>query len=161
MKKIFILGTVGSGKSTLANQLSEKLRINHYDLDDVFWENKFNKKRSEQEREKEFNKIINKDSWIIEGVYTAWIEEGIKKSDLVILLKVPLSTLASRITKRSIKNKGESFKGYAGMLKAARNYYKKTHKRGYFKHKELVGKHNINFIMLRKGKEIKEFIEEI
>lgn len=36
--KIFILGTSGSGKTTLAENLSEKMNILHYNLDDFFWQ---------------------------------------------------------------------------------------------------------------------------
>jgi len=50
-QKIFVLGTIGSGKSTFSKKLSLILKIKHYDLDDIFWTNKFNKKRSEGARD--------------------------------------------------------------------------------------------------------------
>jgi adenylate kinase family enzyme len=170
-KRIFVLGTVGSGKSTLAKKLSEILEIKSYDLDDIFWSNKFNKKRNEKLRDKKFLQIINKKSWIIEGVYGDWIESGIKKSDLVIILKIPFIKLGYRITKRTLlreksKLKGnnvykDNIKDYFNLLKAAKNYYKKSHKRGYFKHKELIDKHKINFIELKSTKEINKFLLEL
>lgn len=170
-RKIFILGTVGSGKSTIAKKLSKRLKIKSYDLDDIFWSEKFNERRSEEERNRKFNNIINKKSWIIEGVYTGWIEQGIKKSDLVIILKIPLTRLFYRITKRTFlkeksKKKGnnrykENIKDYFGLLKTARNYYKKSHKKGYFKHKELIENNKISFIELKSNKEINEFLSEI
>jgi len=166
-KKIFILGTVGSGKSTLAKELSKKLNIKHYDLDDVFWTKKFNQKRTEKERDKLLLKICKNKSWIIEGVYTDWIEKGIKKSDLVILLKIPIITLMYRITKRTLKREksrlkgkekyNENFKDYVNLLKAAKRYPKKS----YLKHKELVDKHKVNFIILKNNKDIKKFIKEV
>jgi adenylate kinase family enzyme len=166
-KKIFILGTVGSGKSTLAKELSKKLKIKHYDLDDVFWTKKFNQKRTEKERDKLLLKICKKKSWIIEGVYTDWIEKGIKKSDLVVLLKIPFRVLLYRITKRTLKREksklkgkeryNENFKDYLNLLRAAKRYPKKS----YLQHKELVDKHKVNFIVIQKNKEIKNFIKEI
>lgn len=40
MKKIVLIGSGGSGKSTLARQLGEKLKINVYHLDKLFWQPK-------------------------------------------------------------------------------------------------------------------------
>lgn len=37
MKKIALIGSGGSGKSTLARQLGEKLKIDVYHLDALFW----------------------------------------------------------------------------------------------------------------------------
>jgi len=171
IKRVFILGTVGSGKTSLARKLSEKLNIDHYDLDDIFWTKKFNKKRNEKQRDELLKKIISKKKWVIEGVYTNWIEAGIEKSDLIVLLKIPFRTLIYRITKRTIKkekskSKGkkkynENLKDYMGLIKAAKKYYKKTHTGGYFKHKEFVDKHKVNFVILKSKKQINKFLEEL
>jgi adenylate kinase family enzyme len=168
-KKIFILGTIGSGKSTLAKQVSEKLKIKHYDLDDVFWTRKFNEKRREKDRDKKFRKLCDKRKWIIEGVYSTWIEYGIKKAEMVLLLKIPKRSLWWRITKRTLKKEKskrfgekrykENFKDYLGLLKAANKYYKKKFTRGYYRHKELIDKHKVEFIILKNNKQVNEFIE--
>ena len=53
-KKIHIIGSVGSGKTTLARQMSKKLNIPYYELDNVVWKRQKGHKdirRSEQERE--------------------------------------------------------------------------------------------------------------
>lgn len=171
-KRIFILGTVGSGKSTLARKLSEKLKIKHYDLDDIFWTSKFNKKRSGKERARRLSNLIKKDRWIVEGVYADWIEKGIKRSNLVILLKVPFNVLFYRITKRTInkeksKLKGEArykenFKDYLGLVKAAFRYNIDINpKHGYSKHKELVGKHKVSFVVIRNNRELNKLLRDI
>ncbi len=172
LKRIFILGTVGSGKSTLARNLSGKLKIKHYDLDDIFWTSKFNKKRSEKERAKSLSNLIKKDEWIIEGVYADWIEQGIKRSNFVILLKIPSHTLFYRITKRTIKReksklKGEArykenFKDYLNLIKAAFRYNRDTNpKHGYSKHKELIDRHKVGYIIIRNNQELKELLRDI
>lgn len=140
-------------------------------IEDLFWTKKFNEKRNEKERDKILLKICNNKTWILEGVYITWIEIGIKKSDLVILLKPSLNRIFWRITRRTIKRKKsknlgnkiseESWKDYLGLLKAARNYYKKAHPRGYFKHKELINKHKVNFVILKTNKEINNFFEDL
>ncbi|MEJ2268107.1 MAG: AAA family ATPase, partial [Nanoarchaeota archaeon] len=159
MKKIFILGNMGSGKSTLAKIISEKLEIKCYDLDDIFWTKKFDKKRSKKIRDKMFKELCDKDKWIIEGAYATWIEYGIKKAEVIILLKIPVKSLLWRITKRSIKrekkkNFGEeryqrSFKDYMNLIKATLKYYKREDGGGFHQHKKLIKKHKTEFIIIK------------
>ena len=166
--RIYIIGTVGSGKTFLANKLAHILKIKSYDLDNIFWKRKYGQKRSENERNRLFLSLCNKKKWIIEGVYTSWIKEGLKKSDMVILLDIPLSTLIWRITKRTIKREKskkfgknrykESLMGYWGLLKAVIRYRQKSHERGYYKHKEMIAKHQVNFVCLKNKKEINDFL---
>ena len=37
INRFYIIGPEGSGKSTLARIISKKLKIEHYDLDDLVW----------------------------------------------------------------------------------------------------------------------------
>lgn len=37
-KKIHIVGSVGSGKTTFARLLAHRLKLPHYELDNVMWE---------------------------------------------------------------------------------------------------------------------------
>ena len=169
--KIYILGTVGSGKTYLAKKLSEILKIEHYDLDDIFWTTKFNKKRNEKERNILFKEICNKKKWIIEGVYSTWIECGIKKSNLVILVNPKTPALLYRIIKRYIKREkskikgkeryNENFNDLLGLTKAVLKYKRKSFERGYYKHKELIDKHKVEVIYLRNKKETNKLLKDI
>ena len=169
-KKIYILGTVGSGKSTLAKELAKKLKIKHYDLDDIFWVRKFNKKRKEKDRQKKFKHLCDKKEWIIEGVYSTSIDYGIKKANLVVLLKISKKTLLWRITKRSFKREKQKklgklgykqgFKNYLGLLKATKNYYKKDFDRGYIKHRELTEKYSSKFIEIKNNRDLKNLLKK-
>ncbi|MNR10461.1 topology modulation protein [compost metagenome] len=68
-RKIHIIGSVGSGKTTFARNLSHKLNIPHYELDNVVWKRAYPRdiKRTEEERDGLLRTIINSSSWIIEG----------------------------------------------------------------------------------------------
>ncbi len=57
--KVHIIGSVGSGKTTLAKELSTKLEIPYYELDNVVWMRKENgdSRRTEEEREKLLHRI--------------------------------------------------------------------------------------------------------
>lgn len=90
--KIHIIGGPGSGKSFLADDLSKQFDIPHYDLDDLQWDtvaNDYGTKREPQERDALLNQILQKDDWIIEGVYFAWCKQCFEDADRIYLLDVP------------------------------------------------------------------------
>jgi len=160
MKRIYILGNAGSGKTYLAEKLSNMLKIPNYELDNLFFYRKYDKKRSEKNREKLFKNICKKKKWIIEGGYLSWIEEGIKKSDLVIFIEVPFYKTIYRVFKRFKKRKGknkETWKDVFVLIKSAKRYKKK----GYYQHKELIQKHKLKIIFLKNKKEINEFLKDL
>lgn len=112
--KIYIIGNVGSGKTTLAKKLSKELNIKHYELDDLVWNN--SERRTDVEIKKLFNKIINKDSWIIEDGGRDIFKDGIKKSDIILYLDIPNYLVRISILKRWIKQ----------ILKIEKSDYKPT-----------------------------------
>ncbi|MFC7321530.1 AAA family ATPase [Halobacillus campisalis] len=107
-KKIHIIGSVGSGKTTLAKELSSKLGMPHYELDNVVWirQSSGDIRRTEREREEYLNRIIKSESWVIEGVHNEeWVKDCFQTADLIIFLDPPYATRIYRITKRFIKQK--------------------------------------------------------
>ncbi|KQL32727.1 DNA topology modulation protein FlaR [Bacillus sp. FJAT-25509] len=103
-KKIHIIGSVGSGKTTLARQMSKKLNIPYYELDNVVWKRQKGHKdirRSKQERECYLNTLIRTDTWIIEGVHNEdWVGNSFKNAELIIFLDTSYSVRTYRIIKR-------------------------------------------------------------
>ena len=74
--KIHIIGCSGSGKTYLAKALSEKYNTPHFDLDDIQWDNNaggYGVKMPLENRTELLNDILKNESWIIEGVYYAWV----------------------------------------------------------------------------------------
>lgn len=101
--RIHIIGGSGSGKSCIAALLSDKLRIPHYDLDDIFWDhqsNEYGVKAPEDERDRRLREIISFDSWIVEGVFRSWVEPSFAAADKFVVLLTPLSIQEERIWKR-------------------------------------------------------------
>ena len=77
--KIHIIGCSGTGKSYLAKGLSEKYNIPHYDLDDLQWDNtaaSYGVKMPTEKRRQLLQNILEKDNWIIEGVYYKWVKQS-------------------------------------------------------------------------------------
>lgn len=138
MKKIYIIGPVGSGKTTLAKKLSDKLSIRVYELDKVIWDDdNGNIRRSVEERDKLFNKIIKKDSWIIEAVGRTCFVEGISKADIVYYINLNPVVIYKRCILRWIKqligievyNYKPTIKGLLEMLGWATNDIKNRNKK--------------------------------
>lgn len=132
--KIHIIGGPGSGKTFLADNLSKQFAIPHYDLDDLQWDNAANDygtKRNPQERNALLNQILQKDDWIIEGVYFAWCKQCFEDADKIYVLDVPRYKYSYRIIRRFIrrkfgveKGKRESLKSLKDLLKWADKYQK-------------------------------------
>lgn len=125
--KIHIIGGSGSGKTYLAEKLSRKYLIQHYDLDDLQWDNKaesYGVKRNADVRQEMLREILEKDQWIIEGVYYKWCRQCFADADQIYLLEVPRRVYRYRIIKRFIKRKLGLEKGKKETLKSLRDLLK-------------------------------------
>ncbi|MCH4886832.1 DNA topology modulation protein FlaR [Acidaminobacter sp. JC074] len=109
--KIYIVGSVASGKSTLARKLSKITGISCTHLDGLIHiKDKSNKKwgntrRSEEETEDLFAKLMKEPSWLIEDAGRLCFSEGFDKADKIIHLKPSLFIRKTRIFTRYIKQK--------------------------------------------------------
>ena len=165
-QRIFILGISGVGKTTLAKKISNLLSIPHFDLDEIYWIEKYSEKRSDSECIKELELILEKNnSWVIEGVYD-WGKVAIKKSDLVIWLNYGINTVTYRILKRSFtrnRNK-ESWRDIYNLIKYVRSYKKVRANREfstYEKYKKAISGNEHKLVEIRNNKELKVILEKI
>jgi adenylate kinase family enzyme len=135
IKRVHITGGAGSGKTRAARIISEKLGIQAYDLDNIFWDNtdkSYNQKAIPEVRDQKLKEILLKESWIIEGVYFQWLKESFQQADVIILL-IPNYTICtfrviSRFIKRKIgiipSKKKETIKGLLELIKWNQRYNK-------------------------------------
>jgi adenylate kinase family enzyme len=105
--KIHIIGSVGSGKSTLAKQLSAKLGIPYYELDNVVWRRTENGdvRNSTEARDAQLRDIIASAEWITEGVHYKWTSSCFEHAELIIYLDTAMWIRNYRILKRFILQK--------------------------------------------------------
>lgn len=106
--KIHIVGCSGSGKTYFAKKLSDKYAIPHFDLDNIQWDNTaegYGVKMPADRRAALLEKILQNESWIIEGVYYSWVLDCFRDADLIYLLQTPKPVYTARIVKRFIKRK--------------------------------------------------------
>lgn len=119
-RKIYIIGPVGSGKTTLSELLSKKYNIKKYELDKiVFDDDNGNIKRTDEEINALFNKIIDNKSWIIEDVGRKKFIDGIKKADITYYIDLSKIIIYKRCFSRWIKQKtGKEKYNYKPTLKS-------------------------------------------
>lgn len=129
--KIHIIGCSGTGKTYFAKALSKKYDIPHFDLDDIQWDNNsdgYGVKMPTDKRDELLKQILNKDAWIIEGVYYAWVLESFEQADVIYVLDMPKYLYKSRIIIRFLKRKVGIEKGKKETLKSLYNLLKWTNK---------------------------------
>ena len=106
IKRITLIGNAGAGKSFLAQQLHTLLNLPVYHLDQYYflpgWV-----KRTPEEYRKIYNRLIDQNVWIIEGINVSIFEERIKKADIVIFLDMPRRICLWRILKRALTYYGK------------------------------------------------------
>lgn len=106
MKKILIIGCSGSGKSTLALKLGKKLNIKIYHLDKVWWYGNWENIGKEEFKQKLYN-IINEESWIIDGNYSATLNYRLEYCDTVVFLDYSTLFCLINVIKRYFQNIGK------------------------------------------------------
>ncbi|MBM7661810.1 adenylate kinase family enzyme [Bacillus mesophilus] len=107
MKKVVLIGSGGSGKSTLARQLGEKLKINVYHLDSLFWKpNWVGVLKDEQKKVQ--NDLVNKEEWIIDGNYGGTMDIRLNAADTIIFLDIHRTICVYRAFKRMMQYRNKT-----------------------------------------------------
>ena len=163
--KIHIIGYSGTGKTYLAKKLSNKYNIPHYDLDNIYWDNssqKYGVKTEIEKRNKLLQNILEKDDWIIEGIYYKWLEQSFKNADIIYILDLPKYIYKFRIIKRFIKRKLKLETGKKETLKSLLDLLKWTDKFQNEDMKEIIKileKYKEKVYFIKDKKEIKEILK--
>ncbi len=161
-KRVAIIGLPGSGKSTFAFQLGKLLNIPVHHLDVWVFEN--GKKRKHEDFLIIKKKIVNEESWIIEGCSFSTLEMRFARADCVIYFQLPRLVCIKRILKRTfcfneILAKSGCLRGINWtLLKYMWNFErnKKTEIQAL-----KIKYPAVEFIVFRHQKDITKFLEEI
>lgn len=129
--KILITGNAGSGKTTFSKKLASKLQVNAYSLDSIVWKPGWQETPSNERREK-IQKLIDGNSWIVDGVSS----QVFLAADVIYFLDIPLHICIKNILVRFLTNGlktreslPENCPEYLGVFKAIKItfvYQKKT-----------------------------------
>ncbi|RXJ02031.1 topology modulation protein [Anaerobacillus alkaliphilus] len=108
MKKIMVIGvSAGVGKSTLAKKMADELKIDVYHLDQLYWRAGWVEAPFEEFSEAQA-KIVNRESWIIEGNYTSTFRIRSDKADTIVYIEHPIYVCFYRVVKRWLTNLGKT-----------------------------------------------------
>jgi adenylate kinase family enzyme len=99
MKRVLVIGSGGAGKSTFARRLGEKIGLEVIHLDVLYW--KPNWVETDKDAwQKTIEKVIKRDSWIMDGNFSGTLDVRIPAVDTVIFLDLPTVVCVYRIFKR-------------------------------------------------------------
>ena len=99
--KINVIGTSGSGKSTLAKTLADKLDIPYIQMDQLFWQPRW-QESSDEEFFSKLEAALVQHAWVLDGNYRRTNEIKWRDVDLIIWLNYSLSRTLYRAIKRAI-----------------------------------------------------------
>ena len=162
--KIHIIGCSGSGKTYFAKKLSEKYSIPHFDLDNIQWDNTadgYGVKMPIDKRTALLKDILQNESWIIEGVYYAWVLDCFRDADIIYLLDTPKYIYTLRIIRRFIKRKLGFEKGKKETIKSVYNLLKWTEiwqKQNLPEIKKILNEYEHKTIVLKGKKQVNGII---
>ncbi len=102
MKRIIIIGATGSGKTTLAKQLAGRLRIQHTELDSLYWLPDWKPSPLLEFREK-VEAVTSGETWIVDGNYSRTRDIVWGRADTLIWLDYPLWLVFGRSIRRGLR----------------------------------------------------------
>lgn len=101
--RIHIIGGPGSGKSVVAADLSRRLGIPAYDLDDLFWDaaaSRYGFRADAAVRDRKLAEIVAQEGWVIEGVYYGWLAPSFEAADIIVALSPSIWVRHWRVIRR-------------------------------------------------------------
>lgn len=167
MKRVILIGSGGSGKSTLARQLGDKLKLNVYHLDALFWKPNWVGVPKDQQRKVQ-EELVKKEEWIIDGNYGGTIDIRLNAADTIIFLDIKRSICVYRVLKRMIqyRNKTRPDMGAGCKDRIDLGFIKwvwgfpKTKRPEILKKLDSLSKEK-HVIILKTPKQVQQFLQEV
>lgn len=107
MKKAVVIGSPGAGKSTFARRLGEITGLEVFHLDRLFWKPGWVETPKLEWLELQ-RRIVENESWIIDGNYEATLGVRLQAADTVIWLDSPRRVCLFRAVKRAVQYYGRT-----------------------------------------------------
>lgn len=107
MRKVLVIGSAGAGKSTFSKRLGEIAGIPVIHLDRHYWRPGWVEPSKDQWRDK-VGRLLDGESWIIDGNYSGTMEMRLAACDTAIFLDLPRLSCTWRVIKRKLAFHGRS-----------------------------------------------------
>ena len=99
MKKVLVIGSGGAGKSTFARRLGRRLGLPVIHLDAHFWRPGWVETPRDEWR-RTVEELCARESWVMDGNFSATLDVRLKACDTVVFLDVPRAVCVWRALKR-------------------------------------------------------------
>jgi adenylate kinase family enzyme len=100
-RRILVYGVTGSGKSTLAARLSERTGIAWHAVDDLTWRPGWVAVPPDEQRRR-IRAICDGPEWILDTAYGAWLDEPLRRVELIVALDYPRWFSLQRLLRRTV-----------------------------------------------------------
>lgn len=163
-KKIAIFGWPASGKSTFGKFLSQKLRIELYALDEIRWKYSTDGIKDDNKFLNEYEKILEKERWIIEGNALDWIDSRLEQADILIFFDSTIERCIENYKNRENKIKsGEEKRLNFNTSKNSNDiidWIEKRYSKKVEKLRPNLNKYNNKLIIINNYEELNDIIEK-
>jgi adenylate kinase family enzyme len=166
MAKIVVLGNSGSGKSSLTASLAKKLNIEYLHLDKIVYKESWDKPCYEDLKE-EVSKMIDKQSWIMDGNFLYNCQERFEKCDTIYFLDINRFVCLRSVLKRNKKYKGKKRESRSDLCdeRITRSYLKWVFFDFYKTSRKIILKmikeyNDKNVVIFKNRKQINKFLME-
>lgn len=99
--RLAVVGTSSSGKTTLAAELSERINLPHFDLDNLYWGPEWTPCPKPRFRDT-VRAETRKDTWICSGNYSSVRDLVLGRATHIVWLDYPLPLVFSRAVRRTL-----------------------------------------------------------
>lgn len=106
MQRVIVIGCPGSGKSTFSKALQEATKLPLYHLDRMYWNADGTHVTGCIFRER-LHRVLEKESWILDGNYSATMEWRLQCCDTVFFLDYPAELCIDGIKARKGKKRAD------------------------------------------------------
>ena len=102
LNRIIVVGDSGAGKTILAQQLAQRLRLSHIELDALFWEPNWTKATPEVFRQR-LMQALSAERWVVDGNYSSVSDLTWAQADTIVWLDYGLATILMRLLRRTFR----------------------------------------------------------
>lgn len=103
LKRVVIIGTSCSGKTTFARNLAKKIKVQHIELDSIFWKPNWTPMPKEEFRNL-VSEAVAPPTWVLDGNYSAVRDILWARATTLIWLNYPFYVVAWRALSRTFQN---------------------------------------------------------
>ncbi len=103
LKRVVTIGTSCSGKTTFARNLAQRLRMQHIELDSIYWKPNWTSTPKEEFRSLAQDAVAS-EAWVLDGNYSAVRDIVWARATTLIWLNYPFYIVAYRALSRTFRH---------------------------------------------------------